>query len=218
MSAHLSVDLSAGYEALRAQAVGDLPAESPRGLAIVVHQGLPAWIRAWVAPPPASPPPVLTGESGGVPRGSAPRSCGCSPRWLSGAEGRPSSDELRHSPQDQRHAPVTPGISVCSPVHTPPGAGEHRVDQTAVRAARAGGGTRVEAGAGDGYRLRPGPVRCRRRSGRLPALGGRCRHGRGRRGARSRGQPAGPQLLGLAPSSRDLRSCRDPDPGRGRRL
>jgi len=69
MSAHLSVDLSAGYEALRAQAVGDLPAESPRGLAIVVNQGLPAWIRAWAVPPPASPPPVLTGGSGGGPRG-----------------------------------------------------------------------------------------------------------------------------------------------------
>jgi hypothetical protein len=34
-------------QALRAQAVVGLPAESPRGLAIVVNQRLPAWIRAW---------------------------------------------------------------------------------------------------------------------------------------------------------------------------
>jgi hypothetical protein len=66
MSTHLSVDLSASYEALRAHAVGGLPAESPRGLAIVVNQGLPAWIRAWAAPPPVSSAPVLASGSGGT--------------------------------------------------------------------------------------------------------------------------------------------------------
>lgn len=55
-------DLCAGYEALRAQAVGGLPADSPRGLAVVLTQGLPAWIRAWAAPSAADLPPAPAGE------------------------------------------------------------------------------------------------------------------------------------------------------------
>ena len=51
--------LSAGYEALRAQAVGQLPTETPRGLALLLTQGLPAWMRAWAPlaemPRPAAP-------------------------------------------------------------------------------------------------------------------------------------------------------------------
>lgn len=58
MSAHPRPDgLSAGYEALRAEAVGSLPSEAPRGRALVLGQGLPAWIRAWAAPAAAAPPP-----------------------------------------------------------------------------------------------------------------------------------------------------------------
>jgi len=51
-------DLRTAYEALRTEAVGGPPAESPRGLAIVLTYGLPAWIRAWAVSPPvvAAPP------------------------------------------------------------------------------------------------------------------------------------------------------------------
>jgi hypothetical protein len=48
-------DLAAGYEALRARALGGLPAESARGMAVVLAQGLPAWIRAWTVPPSITP-------------------------------------------------------------------------------------------------------------------------------------------------------------------
>lgn len=48
-------DIEAGYEALRTQAMGGRPAESPRGLALVLTRGLPAWVRAWGAPPPVPP-------------------------------------------------------------------------------------------------------------------------------------------------------------------
>jgi hypothetical protein len=63
MSGHARADdLSAGYEALRAQVVGDVGADSPRGLALVLTHGLPAWIRAWAAPPPAVPPIPVVGR------------------------------------------------------------------------------------------------------------------------------------------------------------
>ncbi|HVL27756.1 MAG TPA: hypothetical protein VM390_06385 [Acidimicrobiales bacterium] len=56
MSAHPQPDgLAAGYEALRAEAVGSLPSEAPRGRALVLGQGLPAWIGAWAAPAAAAP-------------------------------------------------------------------------------------------------------------------------------------------------------------------
>ena len=58
MSVHPQPDgLAAGYEALRAEAVGSLPSDAPRGRALVVGQGLPAWIGAWAAPAAAAPPP-----------------------------------------------------------------------------------------------------------------------------------------------------------------
>jgi len=71
MSAHARADdLSAGYEALRAEVVGDVGAASPRGLALVLTHGLPTWIRAWAAPPTVVPPApvgtqVATGGLGG---------------------------------------------------------------------------------------------------------------------------------------------------------
>jgi hypothetical protein len=43
-------DLAAGYEALRAAVVGSKPTESPKGLALLLAQGLPGWIRAWTTP------------------------------------------------------------------------------------------------------------------------------------------------------------------------
>jgi hypothetical protein len=58
--------LAAGYEALRAEATGGLPSDTPRGRALVLGQGLPAWIRAWAAPPPAAPPPPCAPCPGGT--------------------------------------------------------------------------------------------------------------------------------------------------------
>lgn len=42
------------YEDLRAQATGQIPAATPRGLSLLLNQGLPAWIAACslVAPDP----------------------------------------------------------------------------------------------------------------------------------------------------------------------
>jgi hypothetical protein len=58
MSVHPQPDgLAAGYEALRAEALGCLPSDAPRGRALVLGQGLPAWIGAWAAPASAAPPP-----------------------------------------------------------------------------------------------------------------------------------------------------------------
>jgi hypothetical protein len=56
VSRSLFDEVCAGYEALRAQALGTLPTESPRGLAVMLTQGLPAWIRAWAAPASVPPP------------------------------------------------------------------------------------------------------------------------------------------------------------------
>ena len=41
-------DLTLSYEALRAQATGQLPASTPRGLALFLTQGCPAWMQAWM--------------------------------------------------------------------------------------------------------------------------------------------------------------------------
>jgi hypothetical protein len=40
-------DLTLAYEALRAQATGQLPASTPRGLALFLTMGCPAWMHAW---------------------------------------------------------------------------------------------------------------------------------------------------------------------------
>ena len=53
--------LTLAYEALRAQATGQLPASTPRGLALLLTAGCTAWMHAWqplAAPvriPPAAP-------------------------------------------------------------------------------------------------------------------------------------------------------------------
>ena len=52
-------DLSRGYEALRAEALGRLPAITPRGRAVLLGKGLVAWMRAL---PPVTPAP-RTGRS-----------------------------------------------------------------------------------------------------------------------------------------------------------
>lgn len=41
-----AVDLLAGYEALRTQALGAVPAATPRGLSVLTRAGLAAWMCA----------------------------------------------------------------------------------------------------------------------------------------------------------------------------
>jgi hypothetical protein len=66
--------LTLAYEALRAQATGQLPAITPRGLTLFLAEGFPAWLNTWkplvvAAPQPSSasrqqqqPPVGLGGE------------------------------------------------------------------------------------------------------------------------------------------------------------
>lgn len=39
--------LALAYEALRAQATGELPSVTPRGLALFLAQGFPSWMNRW---------------------------------------------------------------------------------------------------------------------------------------------------------------------------
>jgi hypothetical protein len=48
-------ELCAGYEALRAASTGSVVTETPRGLALLLAQGMPAWMRAWSPLPPPEP-------------------------------------------------------------------------------------------------------------------------------------------------------------------
>jgi hypothetical protein len=48
-------DVTLAYEALRAQATGQLPAASPRGLALFLAAGVPDWLKAWTPLAPAVP-------------------------------------------------------------------------------------------------------------------------------------------------------------------
>lgn len=50
-------DVTVAYEALRAQATGHLPSTTPRGLALCLSAGLPAWLKAWT---PLAPQPPRT--------------------------------------------------------------------------------------------------------------------------------------------------------------
>jgi hypothetical protein len=61
MSTRPAGELCAGYEALRATATGPGVSDMPRGLTLFLEQGLPAWMRAFCALPPA-PPIVPVGE------------------------------------------------------------------------------------------------------------------------------------------------------------
>jgi len=53
-------EMKRSYEALRAQASGALPAVTPRGLALFLTAGFPAWMKAWT--PPASKTPAPRGD------------------------------------------------------------------------------------------------------------------------------------------------------------
>jgi len=56
VNAHERADeLGRGYEALRAQATGELPAVTPRGLALFLSAGFPAWMKAWAPLTPPAP-------------------------------------------------------------------------------------------------------------------------------------------------------------------
>lgn len=55
MSNPPSDELCAGYETLRAAAASSVVCDTPRGLALLLTQGLPAWMRAWSPLPPTAP-------------------------------------------------------------------------------------------------------------------------------------------------------------------
>ena len=50
-----TAELAQAYETLRAQAVGQAPAVTPRGLALLRRAGLAAWMRACAPLSPATP-------------------------------------------------------------------------------------------------------------------------------------------------------------------
>ena len=84
MSARSVDELHAGYELLRAAAMGAAVACSPRGLALLLNQGLPGLIRAW-APLPSPEPqaagnerPVVAGLASEVVRVLTEMALGCS--------------------------------------------------------------------------------------------------------------------------------------------
>ena len=62
-------DLTQGYEALRAQAVGEIPTMTPRGLALFLRGGLPSWMCACLPigrPAPTSTPAACAGQVSGL--------------------------------------------------------------------------------------------------------------------------------------------------------
>jgi hypothetical protein len=77
-------ELCAGYEALRAAATGSVVCDTPRGLTVLLTQGLPGWMRAWASlPPPIVPAarrPVGSGVGAEVVRLLTEMALGCRPR------------------------------------------------------------------------------------------------------------------------------------------
>lgn len=82
-------ELTLAYEALRAQATGELPAVTPRGLTLFLLAGLPAWMRAWTPVTAAAPPTRTVRSDQGVPVAVASdvvrllteMALGCQRRW-----------------------------------------------------------------------------------------------------------------------------------------
>jgi hypothetical protein len=62
-----AAELIAGYEAMRAQALGTVPATAARGLSVLVLAGMPAWMRALAPTERTSTParPLAARESAG---------------------------------------------------------------------------------------------------------------------------------------------------------
>lgn len=87
MNAHERPDeLGRGYEALRAQATGELPAVTPRGLALFLSAGFPTWMKAWAPLTPPAPPPPARREArislgGEVVQLLTEMALGCQRRW-----------------------------------------------------------------------------------------------------------------------------------------
>jgi len=88
MNGRPSDELCAGYEAVRAAATGQAPCDTPRGLTLLLSQGLPAWMRAWTPLPapqvsvPADPRPVTTGAGAEVVRVLTEMALGCRSRLV----------------------------------------------------------------------------------------------------------------------------------------
>ena len=88
MSGQPPDEIRVGYEALRAAATGEGPCGTPRGLTLLLNQGLPAWVRAWsplppaLPVPPADPPPTAAGAGSEVVRVLTEMALGCRPRLV----------------------------------------------------------------------------------------------------------------------------------------
>jgi hypothetical protein len=79
-------ELGRGYEALRAQATGELPAVTPRGLALFLSAGFPAWMKAWAPLTPPAPttsarPEARISLGGEVVQLLTEMALGCQRRW-----------------------------------------------------------------------------------------------------------------------------------------
>ena len=87
-------ELTLAYEALRAQATGGLPAVTPRGLALFLTAGFPAWINAWTPLAPMLTPtaarPVASDRQPAADLGGevvqllAEMALSCQKRWATG--------------------------------------------------------------------------------------------------------------------------------------
>ncbi len=86
-------ELTLAYEALRAQATGELPAVTPRGLAMFLAAGFPTWMKAWapLAPVPIKAPPAVNsncnppiGIRAEVVQVLAEMALSCQKRWATG--------------------------------------------------------------------------------------------------------------------------------------
>jgi hypothetical protein len=86
MSGRSVEEFRVGYEALRAAATGQGLCDTPRGLTLLLSQGLPAWMRAWtpLSPPrpvvPAVQRTVTSGVGVEVVRVLTEMALGCCPR------------------------------------------------------------------------------------------------------------------------------------------
>ncbi len=81
--------LARGYEALRAQATGELASVTPRGLSLFLAAGFPAWMKAWAPLTPTTPTTSVArgdrelplGLGGEVVRLLTEMALGCQRRW-----------------------------------------------------------------------------------------------------------------------------------------
>ena len=111
-------ELAQGYEALRAEALGLAPPTRPRGRAVLIGSGLPAWMTALA---PIAPIPVLSGRP--LPAGTAAAMAGtanwssCCRRWW----GRGAGHEQRSSSEGDGQPPRPSGLFVRAPEHFAPG-------------------------------------------------------------------------------------------------